>query len=40
MRVADKIYHEVSEGNGPVNALNLALRKAIQQFYPQLRPFI
>ena len=31
------IFHEVAEGNGPVNALNLALRKALERFYPDLR---
>lgn len=31
------IFHEVAEGNGPVNALNLALRKALERFYPGLR---
>lgn len=36
VKVGDDIFHEVAEGNGPVNALNLALRKAIQQFYPRL----
>lgn len=36
VKVGDDIFHEVAEGNGPVNALNLALRKAIQQFYPSL----
>ena len=37
VNVRATIYHEVAEGNGPVNAMNLALRKAIQHFYPQLR---
>jgi 2-isopropylmalate synthase len=37
VRVGDRIYHEVAEGNGPVNALNRALRKAILPFYPRLR---
>ena len=36
VKVGDAIFHEVAEGNGPVNAMNLALRKAIQQFYPRL----
>lgn len=36
VKVGDKILHEVAEGNGPVNAMNLALRKAILQFYPRL----
>ncbi len=31
------IFHEVAEGNGPVNALNLALRKALERFYPDLK---
>ena len=31
-----QIYHEVAEGNGPVNALMLALRKAIQGHFPHL----
>ena len=34
--VGDQIYHEVAEGNGPVNALMLALRKAIQGHFPHL----
>ncbi len=34
--VGDRIYHEVAEGNGPVNALMLALRKAIQGHFPNL----
>ncbi len=36
VKVGDRIFHEVSEGNGPVNAMDLALRKAILQFYPRL----
>ncbi len=36
VQVGGEIFHEVAEGNGPVNAMNLALRKAIQQFYPRL----
>jgi 2-isopropylmalate synthase len=37
VKVDDRVLHEVAEGNGPVNALNRALRKAIGQFYPRLR---
>lgn len=37
VKIKDEIYHTVSEGNGPVNAMNRALRKAIQQFYPSIR---
>ena len=36
VEVSDQIYHEVAEGNGPVNALMLALRKAIQSYFPHL----
>ena len=37
VQVEDQIFHEVAEGNGPVNALNKALRKALERFYPQLK---
>jgi len=37
VKVGERVLHEVAEGNGPVNALNRALRKAIGQFYPRLR---
>ncbi len=37
VQVGDEIFHEVSEGNGPVNALNKALRKALERIYPQLK---
>ena len=36
MKVGEHIYHEVAEGNGPVNAMDKALRKAILQYYPSL----
>jgi 2-isopropylmalate synthase len=36
VRVGDQILHTVSEGDGPVNALDGALRKALQQAYPRL----
>jgi len=36
LRVGDKIEHTAAEGNGPVNALDNALRKALLQFYPHL----
>ena len=39
VEVGDNVYHEVAEGNGPVNALMLALRKAIQHRFPQLDRF-
>ncbi len=39
VEVGENVYHEVAEGNGPVNALMLALRKAIQHRFPQLDRF-
>ncbi|MSP79392.1 MAG: citramalate synthase [Dehalococcoidia bacterium] len=35
--VGGKIFHTVAEGNGPVNALDAALRKALLQFYPSIQ---
>jgi len=36
VRVGGEIMHTVAEGNGPVNALDAALRKALLQSYPSL----
>ncbi len=36
VRVDNEIIHTAAEGNGPVNALDQALRKALLQFYPSL----
>jgi 2-isopropylmalate synthase len=36
VKVGDRIIHTAAEGNGPVNALDRALRKALQEFYPDL----
>lgn len=37
VKVGDRIEHTASLGNGPVNALDNALRKALYKFYPVLR---
>ncbi len=37
VQVGDRIRHMVAEGNGPVNALNFALRKALYEDFPQLQ---
>ena len=34
--VQDEIEHTASDGNGPVDALNRALRKALLRFFPEL----
>ncbi len=34
LKVGEKIEHVVGEGDGPVNALDAALRKALEGFYP------
>jgi 2-isopropylmalate synthase len=36
VRVGDKVLHTAAEGNGPVNALDRALRKALIEYYPDL----
>jgi 2-isopropylmalate synthase len=36
VRVGPQIMHTVAEGNGPVNALDAALRKALLGVYPQI----
>jgi 2-isopropylmalate synthase len=39
LRVNNQIVHTISEGNGPVNALDHALRKALRQYYPAIDAF-
>ncbi len=39
LRVKNEIVHTVSEGNGPVNALDNALRKALREHYPAIDAF-
>jgi 2-isopropylmalate synthase len=34
VKVGDQIVHTAADGNGPVNALDNALRKALEDFYP------
>jgi len=36
VRIGDKEYHTASSGDGPVNALDGALRKALEEAFPQL----
>jgi 2-isopropylmalate synthase len=36
VRVGDEVEHTAAEGDGPVNALDKALRKALEKFYPSL----
>jgi 2-isopropylmalate synthase len=37
LKVGDKTEHVVGEGDGPVNALDAALRKSLENFYPAIR---
>ncbi|MCM0082334.1 citramalate synthase [Geomonas sp. Red32] len=37
LKVGGKIEHTAAEGTGPVNALDNALRKALEKFYPKLK---
>jgi 2-isopropylmalate synthase len=36
VRVGDQVMHTAADGNGPVNALDAAVRKALLPFYPGL----
>ena len=37
IEVGGQVEHTAADGNGPVNALDGALRKALEKFYPELR---
>ncbi|MFO1477035.1 MAG: citramalate synthase [Verrucomicrobiota bacterium] len=37
VRVGEKVSHTVAEGDGPVNALDGALRRALVNFFPRLK---
>jgi len=37
VKVGDQVEHTVAEGDGPVNALDSALRKALGRFYPEVK---
>jgi len=37
IQIGDQIRHEVAEGDGPVNALDAAMRKALNGAFPSLR---
>ena len=37
IQVGDKLEIAAAEGNGPVNALDNALRRALEKFYPELK---
>ena len=37
LKVGDVVEHVVGEGDGPVNALDAALRKSLENFYPAIK---
>jgi len=37
VRVGDRVEHTAAVGNGPVNALDHAIRKALENIYPELK---
>jgi 2-isopropylmalate synthase len=39
VKVNGEVLHTAAEGNGPVNALDIALRKALVPYYPELASF-
>ncbi len=36
IKVGDKVFHEISEGDGPVHAQDMAVRKALIESYPEI----
>jgi 2-isopropylmalate synthase len=36
VRIGDEVVHTAGEGNGPVSALDSALRKALKPFFPEV----
>jgi len=40
IKIGQEIFHTVSEGDGPVHALDMALRKALSPVYPQIKDFM
>ena len=36
VKVGERVLHTAGEGNGPVNALDNAVRKALAEFYPEI----
>ena len=39
IKVNDEVIHTIAEGNGPVNALDSALRKGLIPIYPEIEHF-
>jgi 2-isopropylmalate synthase len=39
VKIGDEVLHTAAEGNGPVSALDLALRKALMGHYPAINHF-
>ena len=40
VKIGEEVRHTVGEGNGPVNALDEALRRALEKIYPQVRKIV
>lgn len=39
IRIGDQVHHTAAEGDGPVGALDNAMRKALRERYPEIRDF-
>jgi 2-isopropylmalate synthase len=37
MKVGNDVLHTATDGNGPVNALSNALKRALKHFYPSIK---
>nr|MDO8062466.1 citramalate synthase [Candidatus Freyrarchaeum guaymaensis]HDO80341.1 citramalate synthase [Candidatus Bathyarchaeota archaeon] len=36
LAIGDRVFHEISEGDGPVHAQDMAIRKALRESYPEI----
>lgn len=37
LKIKDRVYHTVAEGNGPVNAINISIKKGLEEEYPFIK---
>ncbi|MCX7984469.1 MAG: citramalate synthase [Bacteroidetes bacterium] len=40
VKVGEEVEYSAADGNGPVNALDKALRKGLEKFYPQIKDMV
>lgn len=37
LKIKNRVYHTVAEGNGPVNAINISIKKGLEEEYPFIK---